>query len=400
MILTLEDLDLAHKTVFVRVDINTPVNPEDGSLLEQSRILEASETINYLSSSKVVVGSHQGRVGRYDYISLEQHANSLNALIDRPVKFVPDIHNSAAKNAITRLKDGEVLVLENLRFDKDESIDFEPKEASETKMVQNIYPLFDACVLDAFASSHRSSPSIVGFSFLLPSCSGRIVMREVQAMDKMLKESDGRFTTILGGSKIPDRLSALESLIETKRTDRVLLTGMIGILFLIARNQIKYSLEIDDEEKHLIKAKFLLETYPNIFEIPVDVAIESRGKRLELPVAELTPEHKILDIGARTCEIYTQIINASGAILMSGPPGLFENENFENGTNALLKALASTSGTTIISGGHLSAALEKLGIKDKIDHLSTAGGALVLYLSGAELPLIKALEKSAEKSMI
>ena len=174
---------------------------------------------------------------------------------------------------------------------------------------------------------------------------------------------------------------------------------MIGILFLIARNQIKYSLEIDDEEKYLIKAKFLLETYPNIFEIPVDVAIESRGKRLELPVAELTPEHKILDIGARTCEIYTQIINASGAILMSGPPGLFENENFQNGTHALLKALASTSGTTIISGGHLSAALEKLGIKDKIDHLSTAGGALVLYLSGAELPLIKALEKSAEKSI-
>ena len=129
------------------------------------------------------------------------------------------------------------------------------------------------------------------------------------------------------------------------------------------------------------------------------MAIESSGERVDLPVSELGSKPRILDIGERTCEIYTQIINASGAILMSGPPGLFEKRNFEKGTHTLLKALASSSGTTIISGGHLSAALEKLGIKDKIDHLSTAGGALVLYLSGAELPLIKALENSAEKSM-
>lgn len=399
MILGLDDLRLAHKTVFVRVDINTPVNPEDGSLLEQSRILEASETLNDLRSSKVVVGSHQGRVGRYDYISLEQHAKALNALIDRPVKFVADIHGNSAKNEIATLREGEILVLENLRFEKDESLEFEPKEASETKMVQDLYSFFDVCILDAFATSHRACPSIVGFSFLLPSCAGRIVMREVMAMDKMLKESRGHFTTVLGGSKIRDRLSAVETLIKTKRTDRVLLTGLIGTLFLIAKDQIKSSLGIEDEEKYVKKAKSLLNTYPNTFEVPIDVAIESNGERVELAITELNSEQKILDIGEQTCENYTRIINASGAILMSGPPGLFEKRNFEKGTHALLKALASSSGTTIISGGHLSAALEKLGIKDKIDHLSTAGGALVLYLSGAELPLIKALENSVKTSI-
>lgn len=396
-ILSIDDMDLNNKTVFVRVDINTPVDPKTGKLMELNRIIEAAYTIKDLKNSKVVVASHQGRVGRNDFISLKQHAEALTQLLGYNVKFVDDVFGPTARKKISALSNGEVLLLDNLRLSSEENKEMDAEKASKTIFVQRLYKYFDACVLDAFPTAHRSCPSVVGFSELLPTCGGRLVVKEMSALNKILSISKSSYATILGGSKVSDRLEAIDTLIENNRADKVLLTGMVGNVFLKASGQLKGSLGIPCEKKYVNKAKKLLSEHPNKFEIPKDVAIEINGLRKEIPIKDLHESDKILDIGSSTINNYTKIIRSSATIFMSGPPGAFEKPGFSKGTEGLLRAMASSMGTTIVSGGHLTAALERTNIKKKIDHVSTAGGALVLFLAGKELPLLKMLDISARR---
>lgn len=396
--LALEDIEPEGKTVLLRVDMNTPVDPTTGLLMELNRIAEASVTIRDLKRSKVVVASHQGRVGRNDFISLEQHAAALSKLLRNKVRFVDDIFGPTAREAIGSLSEGEVLLLDNLRLAAEENQEFTPKDAANTVMVQRLYKQFDAFVLDAFPTAHRSSPSIVGFAELLPTCGGRLVAKELKALNRILTIAKGIYTTVLGGAKISDRLEAIDTLIDNKRADKVLLTGLIANVFLQASDQIKDPLGIPNEDKYLKKAKQLLADYPGVFELPVDIAIQENGSRLEIPVRDLKPGQTILDIGSRTIDSYSRIIRGSGTVFMSGPPGYFENPDFGKGTEDLLRAMASSLGTTIISGGHLTAALERYGVREWIDHVSTAGGALVLFLAGKKLPLFEALDRAARRN--
>ena len=396
--LALEDIEPEGKTVLLRVDMNTPVDPTTGKLMELNRIAEASVTIRDLRRSKVVVASHQGRVGRNDFISLEQHAAALSKLLGNKVRFVDDIFGPTAREAIASLSEGEVLLLDNLRLAAEENQEFTPKDAANTVMVQRLYKQFDAFVLDAFPTAHRSSPSIVGFAELLPTCGGRLVAKELKALNRILTIAKGNYTTVLGGAKISDRLEAIDTLIENKRADKVLLTGLIANIFLQASDQIKEPLGIPSEDKYLKKAKQLLADYPGVFELPVDIAIQENGSRLEIPVRDLKSGQTILDIGSRTIDSYSRIIRGSGTVFMSGPPGYFENPDFGKGTEELLRAMASSLGTTIISGGHLTAALERYGVREWIDHVSTAGGALVLFLAGKKLPLFEALDRAARRN--
>ncbi len=395
--LTLEDLPLEDKTVFLRVDLNTPLEPNNGKLLELNRIQEASVTIRDLSKSKVVVGSHQGRVGRSDYVPLNQHAEALSKMLGKEVKFPEDIFGPTAIKEIDSLKRGEVLLLDNLRFTAEENMEFSPEEASKTILVQKLYKHFDACVLDAFPTAHRAHPSIVGFSYLLPTCAGRIVSKELKALNRIMTVEKAPFTTVLGGAKVSDRLEAIDTLIANKRADKVLLCGLIANVFLKAAGKIEYDIGVDKEEKAVEKATRLMTEFPDTFELPTDVAVMRSGERKEIPVSELRNGEKVMDIGSKTIDHYSRIIRSSGTIFMSGPPGYFEDERFGLGTESLLRAMASSFGTTIVSGGHLSAALQRFGIKEWIDHVSTAGGALVLFLGGRRLPLIEALEQSENK---
>ena len=397
--LSIEDMNITGKTVFVRVDMNTPIDPKTGKLMEFNRIKEASVTIRDLKKSKVVVASHQGRVGRNDFISLEQHAEALANFLGYEVKFVDDIFGPTARKKIDSLSIGEVLLLDNLRLSAEENKEYIPKDAAKTMLVQRLYKLFDVCVLDSFPTAHRSCPSIVGFSELLPSCGGRIVEKELKALNKLLNVAKGICATVLGGAKISDRLEAIDTLIANNRADKVLLTGTVGNVFLKASGQLDAKLGIDDEVKYVKQAKKLLTNHPNVFEMPKDVAIMSNGSRVEVLIKELKPNDKILDIGSMTIDNYSRIIRSSGTIFMSGPPGMFEDNRFSKGTEELLRAMASSFGTTIVSGGHLSAALERIGRKELIDHVSTAGGALVLFLAGKKLPLLEALDKSARKKI-
>lgn len=394
-ILTLDDLELADKTVFVRVDINVPIDPQNGKILETSRIAEATITLKDLTSSKVVVASHQGRIGRYDYVSLEQHAEVLNRYLGRDVKFIDDVFGPKAREEISSLKNGGVLLLDNLRFAAEENAEFPPEKAAQTFLVQRLYKLFDACVLDAFPTAHRSHPSIVGFSQLLPTCAGRLVAKELKALSKISAIAKGPYTTVLGGAKVSDRLEAIDSLIANQRADKVLLTGLIASVFFKASGKITKPLGIEGEDKYVSKARSLLAAHPEVFELPLDVAIEKDGERVEVDSTELYKVDRFLDIGSKTISYYSKLIRSSGTVFMSGPPGMFEKEGFEKGTEELLRAMASSMGLTIVSGGHLNAALERFGIKEWIDHVSTAGGALVMYLAGKKLPLLEALEQAA-----
>ena len=395
--LTLEDLELEGKRVFLRVDVNTPIHPKTGKLMEQARLEEAAMTIRDLPKSKVVVASHQGRVGRSDYVSLEAHAKALGEIVGKPVAFVPDVFGPKALSDIDALQEGSVLLLDNLRFTAEENQEYKPVEAERTFLVRRLGEHVDACVLDAFSTAHRASPSIVGFAGLVPTAAGRTVGRELRMLDRIVSVEKGPYVTVLGGAKVSDRLEAIDALIANNRADRVLLCGVVGLVFLRAAGKLRGDLGIDGEVKLVQKARQLLDEDPERFAMPIDVGVKVDDSRKDTEPLGVSTPTQIWDIGPRTVEHYSRFIKGAGTVFMSGPPGAFEWDAFSLGTEGLLRAMASSLATTIISGGHLSTALRKYGIHDQIDHISTAGGALVQYLAGKRLPLIDALERSEEK---
>ena len=396
-VLTLDDFDLKGKTVFLRVDMNCPIDPDTLEILGTKRIEETIETLESLKDAKVVVASHQGRVGNNDYTGMDKHAKVLEKLMNRKIKYVEDTIGKAAQDAIRDLEDGDILVLDNLRLCAEENYEFSPENAAKTIMVSRLSKLFDLCVLDSFPSAHRSHPSIIGFPQVLPACAGRIVEREVRNLDEIMTVAKAPHVIVLGGSKVPDRLEAIKQLIQNGRADHVLLTGLIGNVFMRAQARIKSPLGLKREEEVVAKAHTLIGEYPDVFATPVDIAIDKDGERVEMDVREMGKGDKIFDLGPKTIEYYSKLISGAGTVFISGPAGFFEKENFSYGTKALLNSVANSMATTIVSGGHLTTALKQQGLADKINHISTAGGALVLYLTGEKLPMIKALEDAATR---
>jgi len=395
--LTIDDFDFEGKTVFLRVDMNCPIDPETLEISGTKRIEETVETIDSLNNAKIVIASHQGRVGNKDYTGMEKHAKVLEKLLDRKVTYVSDVMGTTAQNEIKQLNDGEILLLDNLRLCAEENYEFSGSDAAKTLMVRRLSKLLDLCVLDSFPSAHRSHPSIVGFPYVLPACAGRLVEKEVKKLDEIMNVAKAPHVLVLGGKKVEDRLEAIRLLIENGRADHVLLTGLIGNVFLRAQGRIRSTLGIKREDEIVAKAHTLIGEFPDVFSTPVDVAIEQNGKRVELDIRELNKDDEIYDLGPKTIEHYGKIISEAGTVFISGPAGFFEKEDFGYGTKALLEVVASSMATTIVSGGHLSSALKKFGLVEKITHISTAGGALVRYLTATKLPMIKALEESAEK---
>lgn len=394
-VLTLDDFDLKGKTVFLRVDMNCPIDQETMEISGTKRIEEAIQTLKSLEEAKVVVASHQGRVGNNEYTGMDKHAKVLEKLMNKKIKYVEDVIGQAAQDAIKNLEDGDILLLDNLRLCAEENYEFAPENAAKTIMVSRLSKLFDLCVLDSFPSAHRSHPSIVGFPQVLPACAGRIVEREVRNLDEIMTVAKAPHVIVLGGSKVPDRLEAIKLLIQNGRADHVLLAGLIGNVFMRAQARIKSSLGIKREEEVVAKAHALIGEYPDVFATPVDIAIDKDGERVEMEVREMGKGDKIYDLGPKTVEYYSKLIAGAGTVFISGPAGFFEKENFSYGTKELLSSVANSMATTIVSGGHLTTALKRQGLADKINHISTAGGALVLYLTGEKLPMIKALEDAA-----
>jgi len=394
-VLTLDDFSLEGKTVFLRMDMNCPIDLNTMEISGTKRIEEAIETIEALDKTKLVITSHQGRVGNDDYTGMDKHVKILERMLNKKIKYVEDVIGQAAQKEIKELQNGEILLLDNLRLCAEENYEFSPENAANTIMVKRLANLFDLCVLDSFPSAHRSHPSIVGFPQVLPACAGRIVEREVRNLDEIMTVAKAPHVIVLGGSKVPDRLEAIKLLIQNGRADHILLTGLIGNVFMRAQARIKYPLGIKREDEVVAKAHALIGEYPDVFTTPVDVAIDKDGQRVEMDVRDIKTGDKIYDLGPKTVEHYSKIISSAGTVFISGPAGFFEKENFSFGTRQLLDAIANSMATTIVSGGHLTTVLKKQGLEEKINHISTAGGALVLYLTGEKLPMVKALEDAA-----
>lgn len=394
----MDDIDLHSKKVLLRVDINSPVS-ENGKILDDSRIKAHIVTIKELlnNGNSVVIISHQGRPGDKDFISLEEHAKILSQHLGEEVTFIDDVIGPYARESIKKLESKRVLLLDNIRLISEELIEAPPQQHAKTFLVRKLAPLFDAYVNDAFATAHRSQPSIVGFPLVLPSAAGRVMEREVSALARIFNPEDSPKIFVLGGGKVHDTIRIIENLVRRRIADRILTGGLVAELFAVAKGMNLNPKNMEILEKLGILSlvprarKLLLSGAP--IEIPVDYKVENNGSVSEEPSNRITGIIK--DIGTTTAEIYSSFIKEAKVVVLRGPMGVIEDERFKDGSKSVLKAALEGQGYVIIGGGHMVSVLDKGSNLDSSKvHISTGGGALLLFLSGEKLPALEALSMS------
>jgi phosphoglycerate kinase len=398
---TLDDFDLAGKHVLVRVDINSPMDPETGKILDDTRMRRIMDTLTELNDAKVVILAHQSRPGKKDFKPLKEHAEHLSYLLRKDVWYIDELFSKRVTDVIQSMKDGDILLLENTRFYSEEvSLKGKPIEVHEkTQIVQNLAPLFDYYVNDAFAAAHRAQTTLVGFSRKLPSIAGRLMEKEIVGLERALH---GRKPSIavLGGAKFDDSIDIAMNMLENGIADKVLTTGAVANMFLYASGvklgepSERFLIDNGGDEKLVKKAREILEKFPENLVLPEDLAIDYNGERKEVRIDELPTEHPILDIGLETIVKYTEEIKSANTIILNGPAGMFERDEFSLGTTEIFRAVAESRGYSVIGGGHSVATIYQLGIENKIGHISTGGGACINFLAGREMPVIEALKES------
>ncbi len=403
--LTLDDINVKDKVVLVRVDFNSPVDPETKKILDDARIRAHGETtIKELAGkgAKVVILAHQGRKGDADFIPTKQHAEILGKILGKPVKYVDDIFGEKAKNEIKKLKSGEILVLDNVRAFSAETKEGTPEDHAKTDLVKNLAPLADFFVNDAFAAAHRAHVSIIGFTAVLPSAAGRIMERELKSLGKVLEKPEKPCIFILGGAKADDSLEISKYVLDSKIADYVLTGGVVGQVFLAAKGTDLGKPNMDFLKKQKLMdllpgIKELEQKYPERIKVPKDVAVETNGKRKEIMVEKLPTDCSMFDIGAKTVEDYSKAIRNAKTIVVSGPMGVYENSEFSFGTRRILDEIANSKAYSLAGGGHTIGALQEFELSSRISYVSTAGGALIEFLMGKKLPGVTALEKAATR---
>jgi len=401
---TLNDFDVKNKTVIVRVDFNSEIDPQTKQITNGVRICaHAQFTLKELieKNAKIVVLSHQGRKGDPEYTDLKQHAEILEKMLKHPVKYVDDLFNEKAQNAIKQLQEGEILVLENVRSWSEETKKGTPEQQSKTDLVQNLAPLADLFVSDAFSVAHRDNVSMIGFTPVLPSAAGRIMERELTQLNKVLENPQHPCIYVMGGAKADDSLEISKYILNNNVADNLLLGGIISQLFMVAKG-----LNLGKGTMDFLAKKELLNLIPGIQKLlakysdkiilPVDVALNVDGKRTEIHVSHLPSEHPIFDIGTKTVKKYADIISEAKSIVVSGPLGVYENNNFCYGTKTIFETIANSKTSSLAGGGNTIAALDQYGLTNKISYISTAGGALVEALMGKKLPGLVAIETATE----
>ncbi len=386
---TVRDLPVRGKRVLVRVDFNVPLTKE-GGIADDTRVRSAMPTINYLLAhgARVILMSHLGRPkGQVKpELSLRVVAERLEKTMDTPVFFVPDCVGEAAEQAAAALRDGEVLLLENLRFHPEE-------EKNDPDFARALAKLGEIYVDDAFGTVHRAHASMAGVPQLLPAVSGLLLEKELVIMGKILSEPNRPFTAIMGGAKVSDKIGVIRNLLD--KVDRLLIGGAMANTFLAAAGYDMQASKIETD--YLPVAKELLE---NDLErkicLPMDLtaaeAFDNDARREQVKPGQLPVGWMALDIGERTILSYAKIIASARTVVWNGPMGVFEMKHFDRGTRKIALAVAKTKATTIVGGGDSLAALEKAGVSYLVNHLSTGGGSTLAYLQGTELPGVAALE--------
>jgi phosphoglycerate kinase len=405
---TLDDFNVKDKVVLVRVDFNSEIDPNTKKVTSDVRIrAHAESTLKELAEkgAKTVVLAHQGRKGDPDFTPLKQHAAILAKILKCPVKYIDVVFGDKAEKAIKALQGGEILVLENVRSFDGETKNGTPEEHAKTELVQALAPLADLFVNDAFAAAHRGHVSMVGFTAVLPSAAGRIMERELKSLSKALEKPEKPCVYVMGGAKADDSLEISKFVLGNGIADSVLVGGVTSQLFLAAKG-----VDLGKGNMAFLEKKQLLGLVPGIKElmqkyrdkvvVPVDVALDVKGKRKEIPVSKLPSEYSIFDIGAKTVENYAKIIAKAKSIVVSGPMGVYENKEFNYGTKKVLEAIANSKAFSLAGGGNTIAAIEEYGLTKKIGYISTAGGALIEFLMGKKLPGVAALENAVKAKKI
>ena len=386
---TIEDIDIKNKKVLVRCDFNVPQD-EEGKITDNRRIVAALPTIKYLieNGAKVILCSHLGRPkGEFkEKYSLKPVAVELSRLLGKEVKLAKDVIGEDAKNLAATLQNGDVMLLENVRFHKEE-------EANDPEFAKQLASLAEVYVNDAFGTAHRAHASTAGVADYLPAVSGFLIKKELDFMGKALENPERPFVAILGGAKVSDKIGVIENLLE--KVDTLIIGGAMAYTFLKSQG-VKIGNSLCEEEK-LDLAKSLVEKAKsqNVkLMLPVDnVSATSTDENAEIRVGEGVDDGFAgFDIGPKTIEAYEKELEKAKTVIWNGPLGMFEIERFAKGTNSIAEKLAEIDAITIIGGGDSAAAIEKAGLSSKMSHVSTGGGASLEFLEGKKLPGIECLE--------
>ena len=391
---SVEDIDVHGKRVLCRCDFNVPT--KDGVITSDKRIVAALPTIEYLvkNGARVILCSHMGKPkGEWKpELSLKVVAKRLSELLGQEVKMAEDVVGESAQALASSLKDGEVMLLENTRFEKGET-------KNDPELSKKMAALAEIFVNDAFGSAHRAHSSTAGVADYLPAVCGYLIQKEIGFMGKALADPERPFVAILGGAKVSDKLNVINNLLE--KVDTLIIGGGMAYTFLAAKGygigKSLFDAEKVDYCKDMMKkaeqkgVKLLLpvdtvvaDSFPSPIDAPIDVKT--------VDVTAIPADMEGMDIGEKTRELFADAVKAAKTVVWNGPMGVFENPVLAKGTIAVAEALAQSSAITIVGGGDSAAACEQLGFADKITHISTGGGASLEFLEGLELPGIACLQ--------
>jgi len=407
---TLDDFQVLGKVVLCRVDINQPVNREKGTLNSISRITACVPTIRELSDkgARLVLLAHQGSDIEYrNFYTTLPHAGVLTDLLGRNVRFVEDVCGPTAREAIRSLQNGEIILLDNVRFCSEEQTLFEEalklthEQQAKTEVVRKLAPLANLYICDAFAAAHRDQPSLCGFEQLLPSAMGRLFEREYVVISQLMDKPTRPCVFVLGGAKVSDSFLMMETVLKSGAADSVLAGGLVANILLaanganIGQGSLNY-LKSTGNDRHLPTAKTLYEKYSDRIRVPVSLAWVQDGLRREGSLAEIPFDATVLDISSQAAKEFADAIMNAKTVFVNGPMGVFEEAETEAGTRVVWKALGETKAFTVVGGGDSITATTKYGKTKMIDYICTGGGALIRFLAGEELPVVKALRHAAK----
>ncbi len=386
---TMKDLDVKGKRVFVRVDFNVPM--ADGEITDETRIRAAIPTIEYLveQGAKVILASHLGRPkGEIkEDMRLTAVGIRLAEILGKPVTKLDESIGEAVETAVANMQNGDIVLLENVRFHAGE-------EKNDPALAEQFAKLADVYVNDAFGAAHRAHASTEGIAKHIPAVSGFLMEKELDVLGKALSNPERPFTAIIGGAKVKDKIGVIESLLE--KVDHLIIGGGLSFTFIKAQGH-DIGKSLLEEDKIELAKSFIEKAQAKGVQLhmPIDAVVANEfSKDAETKVVDvdaIPAEWMGLDIGPKTAAHYAEVIKNSKLIIWNGPMGVFELEPFANGTKTVADAMAATAGYTVIGGGDSAAAVEKFEVADKMDHISTGGGASLELMEGKELPGIVAL---------
>lgn len=401
-------VDVKGKTVLFRPDINSPID-SSGKIVNRNRLEKTVPTLKYLSDggAKIAIIAHQGDTLDYqNLIPMREHAEILSELSGVKVDYIDDVAGDAAIAAIGNLKEGEAILLGNLRYLTEEVSTFEkdvkltPQQMLNTYLVRRLGGEADIYVNDAFSAAHRNAPSMVAFEELMPSYAGPLFFKEYEALWRVMNCAEKPVVFVLGGAKISDAFGMMGKVLKDGVADKILTMGVTGVVMRLAEGKKigkLYEKWLSDHDLTVFvdQAKELLRDYKDKFILPVDFAVEENGVRKEVNLDELPLDDKLfLDIGENSIAAFESAIAEAGTIFVNGPAGVYENPIFAEGTRRVWKAVAAAKGYSVIGGGDTVTAASKFVNVADIDYVCTAGGAMVRFLSGKTLPLIRAMSKA------